>query len=71
MKSIKKVGNEYDNITAAVNKIIIERGWKKEEVNFLIGGDFNSKLDYVSNKNKSKDYIEMSKCKLLMELLIN
>ena len=69
MKSIKKVGKEYDNITAAVNKIIIERDWNKEEVNFLIGGDFNSKLDYVSNKNKSKDYIEMSKCKLLMEFI--
>ena len=69
MKSIKKVDNEYDNITAAVNKIIIERDWNKEEVNFLIGGDFNSKLDYVSNKNNSKDYIEMSKCKSLMKFI--
>ena len=65
MKSIKKIGKEYDNLTAALNKIIIERVWKKDEVDFLIGGDFNLKLDYVSkagNKSKTNENIERRKC---------
>ena len=72
MKSIKNIKKEYDNHTAAVNKIIIERGWKKNEVDFFIGGDFNSRLDYVSkvgNKSKSNDNIESRKCISLLEFI--
>ena len=39
---------------------------------FLIGGDFNSKLDYVrkvGNKSKSNENIEMCKCRSLLEFI--